>query len=364
MNICTIKYENGMLRISGEQSLPDILNNNSISGFLLTKDSETYIRKQTGSPLYKLLTKPYVISEVYTDGLALLNCAIVLGMTGKVTYSSLERNLYTKESDMIIDVYESKYASPEVIIEYSKPYGSDIELGNAIIKHGVIRKDERVFGLKYARPGIYHSGNLIYMDFKNFYPNLVDEMGCPPNFSCEKWSKLIQHHECKFAMNKIIGRFDSDYSLFYNPTYANNLRKFGRMKLMYYISKCKKLILCNTDSILAEIDEDFEYPSGVTIMPLTHCLIKNIGNYILYSEYNGSKTTGIFNKDEELIIGLERMGIEQPDENYSVRNLFGIDIDGYISSNSDPIPNLDRKCRYGLSRRLLKQSLISIQENI
>ena len=85
---------------------------------------------------------------------------------------------------------------------------------------------------------------------------------------------------------------------------------------------------------------------------------------MLYSEYNGYKTAGIFNKDEEAIIGLERMGIEQPDENYSVRNLFGIDIDGYISSNSDPIPNLERKCRYGLSRRLTKQSLISIQENI
>ena len=349
MNICTIKYEQGMLRINGDKSLPDILNDNSISGFLLTKDSETYIRKTTGSPIYKLVSKPYVISEIDTDGLALLNCAIVLGMTGKVTYSALERNLYTKDSEMIIDVYESKYASPEVIIEYSKPYGSDIELGNAVIKHSVIRKDERVFGLKYARPGIYNSEDLIYMDFKNFYPNLVDEMGCPPNFSCEKWSKLIQHHECKFAMNKIIGRFDSDYSLFYNPTYANNLRKFGRMKLMYYISKCKKLILCNTDSILAE---------------LTHCLIKNIGNYMLYSEYNGYKTAGIFNKDEEAIIGLERMGIEQPDENYSVRNLFGIDIDGYISSNSDPIPNLERKCRYGLSRRLTKQSLISIQENI
>ena len=364
MNICTIKYENGMLRISGEQSLPDILNDDSISGFLLTKDSETYIRKQTGSPLYKLLTKPYVISEVDTDGLALLNCAIVLGMTGKVTYSSLERNLYTKESDMIIDVYESEYASPEVITEYSKPYGSDIELGNAVIKHGVIRKDERVFGLKYARPGIYNSDKLIYIDFKNFYPNLMDEMGCPPNFSRDKWLKLIKHHECKFAMNKIIGRFDSDYSLFYNPNYANNLRKFGRMILIYYISKCKKLLLCNTDSILAEIDNNFEIPDGVTIVPLTHCLIKNIGNYILYSELNGYKTTGLFNKDEELVIGLERMGIEQPSENYTIRKIFGIDIDGYISSNSDPIPNLDRKCRYGLSRRLTKQSLISIQENI
>ena len=364
MNICTIKYENGMLRISGEQSLPDILNDNSISGFLLTKDSETTIRKITGSPLYKLFSQPYVISEVEADGLALLNCALVLGMTGKVTYSALERTLYTKESDRIIDVYESKYASPEVIIEYSKPYGSDIELGDAVIKQGLIRKDERVFGLKYARPGIYNSDKLIYIDFKNFYPNLIDEMGCPPNFSRDKWIKLIQHHECKFAMNKIIGRFDSDYSLFYNPNYANNLRKFGRMKLMYYISKCKKLLLCNTDSILAEVDNNFEIPDGVTTIPLTHCLIKNIGNYILYSELNGYKTTGLFNKEEELVIGLERMGIPQSDENYSVRTLFGIDVDGYISSNSDPIPNLERKCRYGISRKLTRQSLISIQENI
>ena len=136
------------------------------------------------------------------------------------------------------------------------------------------------------------------------------------------------------------------------------------LTILENLVECKKLLLCNTVSILAEIDEEFDYPAGVTLIPVTHCLIKNIVNYILYSEYNGSKTTGIFNKNEELIIGLERMGIEQPDENYSIRNLFGIDIDGYISSNSDPIPNLERKCRYGLSRRLTKQSLISIQENI
>lgn len=364
MNICTIKYEKGMLRISGDKSLPDILNDNSISGFLLSTDAYSEMCKLAPRGWFKSLTCPYVVSNDEQDGISLLTSSIVLGMSGKVSYKLLEKNLYTKNSSTIIDIYDTKYATPEVIKEYSKPYGSDIEIGNAVITQGTLRKDERVFGLKYARPGIYNSGNLMYMDFKNFYPNLVKEIGCPPNFSCEKWSKLIQHHECKFAMNKIIGRFDSDYSLFYNPTYANNLRKFGRMKLMYYISKCNKLILCNTDSILAEVGEDFEYPDGVTIVPLTHCLIKNIGNYILYSEYNGYKTTGIFNKDEELVIGLERMGIKQPDDNYSIRNLFKIDIDGYISANSDAIPNLERKCRYGYSLKLTKQSLISIQENI
>ena len=133
---------------------------------------------------------------------------------------------------------------------------------------------------------------------------------------------------------------------------------------MYYISKCKKLLLCNTDSILAIVDEKFEYPDNVTITPVTHCLIKNIGNYVLYSNNNGYKTTGIFNKEEELVIALERIGITQPEENYKVRKLFGIDIDGYISADTNSIPGLERKCRYGISPRLSKQALISIQENI
>ena len=364
MNICVVKYEQGMLRFSDNYSFPDILNNNSISGFLLSTDSYSEICRLAPRGWFKSLKVPYVVSNDEQDGISLLTSSILLDMHGKVTYKTLEKNMYTKNSSTIIDVYDTEYATPEVIEEYSKPYGSDIEIGNAIITQGTLRKDERVFGLKYARTGIYNSEHLIYMDFKNFYPNLVKEMGCPPNFSEEKWNILLSNHDCKFTMNKIIGRFDSDYSLFYNPVYANNLRKFGRLKLMYYISKCKKLLLCNTDSILAVVDEKFEYPDNVTITPVTHCLIKNIGNYVLYSNNNGYKTTGIFNKEEELVIALERIGITQPEENYKVRKLFGIDIDGYISADTNSIPGLERKCRYGISPRLSKQALISIQENI
>ena len=365
MNICIVKYEQGMLRFSGDYSFPDILNNDSISGFLLSTDAYSEICKLAPRGWFKSLTCPYVVSNDEQDGMSLLTSSILLGMSGKVSYKSLERNLYTKDSSTIIDIYETKYATSEVIREYSKPYGSDIEIGNAVITQGTIRKDERVFGLKYARSGIYSSPNLVYMDFKNFYPNILKEYGCPPNFSEEKWDLLLSNHDCKFTMNKIIGRFDSDYSLFYNPIYANNLRKFGRLKLMYYISKCKKLLLCNTDSILAIVDDKFEYPTNISISLLTHCLIKNIGNYVLYIDIlNGCKTTGIFNKEEELVIALERMGVTQQEENYTVRKLFGIDVDGYISADNSSIPGLERKCRYGISPRLSKQALISIQENI
>lgn len=146
--------------------------------FLLSTDAYAEIGKLAPYGWFRSLTCPYVVSNDEQDGISLLTSSIVLEMSGKVSYKSLEKNLYTKDSSTIIDIYETKYATPEVIKEYSKPYGSDIEIGNAVITQGTIRKDERVFGLKYARPGIYDSGNLMYMDFKNFYPNLVKEIGC------------------------------------------------------------------------------------------------------------------------------------------------------------------------------------------
>ena len=94
-------------------------------------------------------------------------------------------------------------------------------------------------------------------------------------------------------MNKIIGRFDQEYSVFYDPDYANNVRKFGRLKLMYYITKCKELILCNTDSILAKMSDEFIVPHDASKIDVSNALVKNIGNYVLIEYSTNQKSLSL-----------------------------------------------------------------------
>lgn len=309
---------------------------------------------------------PYVITNDVNEGWSMINSALALKLQGKITYKYIEDNLLLdKDSSSmgLINIYTCKYMTPEVMKEYTKPYGSTINLSKAEIVHGTVRKDERSFGLKYAKPGIYK--DLVYFDFHNFYPNILLEYGVPSRMDYHKWSRLVTYGNCKFTMNKIIGRFDQNYSIFYDPEYANNIRKFGRLKLMYYISKCKELILCNTDSILAKVSEDFIFPYDVSKINVSNALIKNIGNYVLHDHIDEEyKTTGIFNKPEELVIAKERMGLKPSDDEFKISNLFGTEEEGFISADSTPIESIDRKCRYGKSQRLSRKQLVSIQENI
>lgn len=318
--------------------------------------------------VYKLLEATYGIHDETNreEVEKITESCFVIGSRGYSSYKRLEKSLLCHDSKPTINFTSSKYYSGRVISEFNKPYGSDILISGAEIKTQKIRNDKRVFGLKYAKPGIYHKDDnkkLIYMDFKNFYPNILMEYGGPNMFNTDLFKKMIDHGGLKSVLNKLIGRFDAEYSLFYDISYANNLRKFGRLKLMYYIDRCNKLLLCNTDSILAYVGKDFEIPDGVEHTYLESCLIKNIGNYVLTDNVT-TKTTGIFNKQEELVIASERMGYEQPDYKYSLKYLFGIDKVGYISSNDNEILGFDRKIRYGYSDKLNKKSLISIQENI
>lgn len=336
-------------------------------GAVMTRDVFTHIHTYFGEvSRFVGVARPYVVTNDFNDGESMIHTALVLGINGQVNYKKIEQALATNKSDSRIDPYSCKYAEPSVLKEWTKPYGSTINISKAKIVHGHIRHDERVFGLKYAKSGIHE--DLIYLDFKNFYPNLMEEYGCPPRFNSSLWKDLIADGNCKFTMNKLIGRFDAEYSIFYNPEYANSLRKFGRLKLLYWISKCDELIFSNTDSILARVSKDVEFPKDAKVENIDKALIKNIGNYVFYvidSEDTGHfKTAGIFNKPEELVIAKERLGYNPSDDEFLLRNLFGTDEDGYISSDSKPIEQATRRIRYGKSPRLFKKQLISIQENI
>lgn len=341
--------------------------NERVEGVILDTDSartlcDLWNKSQTR--LFKDI--PFVITNDVDEGWSMINSALALKLTGKITYKYLEENLLLDpdgSSMGLLDIYSCKYMTPEVMKEYIKPYGSEINLAKAKIVQNTIRKDKRSFGLKYAKPGIYE--NLIYFDFHNFYPNILLEYGVPSRMDYHKWLRLVTYGNCKFTMNKIIGRFDQEYSVFYDPDYANNVRKFGRLKLMYYITKCKELILCNTDSILANMDDDFIVPHDASKIDVSNALVKNIGNYVLIDKKNDEyQTTGIFNKPEEFVIAKERMGLKPSDDEFKISNLFNTDEEGFISADITPIESLDRKCRYGKSDRLSRKQLVSIQENI
>ena len=341
--------------------------NERVEGVILDTDSAETLCEMWKRPQSKLFKDiPFVITNDVDEGWSMINSALALGISGKVTYKYIEENLLLDEGGYsmgLINVYSCKYMTPEVMKEYTKPYGSTINLAKANIVHNTVRKDKRSFGLKYAKPGIYK--DLIYFDFHNFYPNLLLEYGVPSRMDYHKWMRLVTFGNCKFTMNKIIGRFDQDYSIYYDPDYSNNIRKFGRLKLMYYISNCEELILCNTDSILAKVSEDFTLPYEVSKIDVSNALIKNIGNYVLIDTKNDEyRTTGIFNKPEEFVIAKERMGLKPSDDEFKISNLFNTDEEGFISADITPIESLDRKCRYGKSNRLSRKQLVSIQENI
>ena len=365
INILKLELRNGFIEDQYENRL--LKCPYETDGAVMTKDVFMHIHTYFGEVArFVGVNRPYVVTNDSNDGESIIHTALVLGIHDQVNYKKIEQALVSNKSDVRIDPYSSKYATPNVLKEWSKPYGSTINIAKAKIVHGHIRHDERVFGLKYAKEGIHE--NLVYLDFKNFYPNLMEELGCPPRFNSSLWKELIADGNCKFTMNKLIGRFDADYSIFYNPEYVNSLRKFGRLKLLYWISKCDELIFSNTDSILARVSEDVEFPKDAKVEKIDKALIKNIGNYVFYvidSEDTGHfKTAGIFNKPEELVIAKERLGYNPSDDEFLLSNLFGTDEDGYISSDSKPIEQATRRIRYGKSPRLFKKQLISIQENI
>ena len=344
---------------TGLQLYPALMDNVNYS-YVFTPDVETTFGKLTGRSKYDFFRKARFITDLNPD-VSLLVAAVELDYHGYVTFGRLEKCLLSADSDEIINVYSSKYATDEVLEQFTKPYGSEIVIKGSVIPPSRLRNDYREFGLKYAKPGIYE--NLVYFDWHNFYPNIMLELGCPRNLDREKIEKLLKIKNTKSFLNKLIGRFDAEYSLFYDTSYANKLRKFGRMKLMYYGMQSDEFIFCNTDSILAKFPDGFIPPDNTSVMNVEKALIKNIGNYVLYNS-NEVKTTGIFNKPEELVIAKYRMGVECTKDDFLLSNIFSTDEDGYLSSDNVRIENVDRKVRYGKSSRLSIPSLVSIQENI
>lgn len=328
--------------------------------YVFTPDAEIKFSKSTNRNKFNFFKHALFITSLDPDE-SMLYVAKELGCTGYITFSLLENELLSETSDLVTNIYSSKYATDEVLNEFTKPYGSEIHINKSIIPPSRLRSDRREFGLKFAKSGIY--SNLVYFDWKNFYPNIMLELGCPRNLDRCKIEKLLSLGNTKFFLNKLIGRFDAEYSIYYNPEYANLLRRFGRMKLMYYAFKCDELIFCNTDSILARVQDNFVAPDNTSVMVVENALIKNIGNYVFYNN-DEIKHTGIFNKPEELVIAKYRMGLNPLDEEFTLRKLFSIDEQGFISSDTTRIENLDRKCRYGKSNKLFKSGLVSIQENI
>lgn len=338
--------------------------------YIFTGTVATYIENSTGKRKYSLFkNSSYVIiseNDSYEDAYAMLYASKVLGIKDHVNYKKIEKSLLIspdEEPDTRLDIYDSMYMTPVVMKEFMKPYNSEMTIGGVTIPPSKYRSDHRVFGLKFADPGIYE--DLVYFDFHNFYPNLMLEMGCHTRISRTKIQELVDDGRCKFLLNKLIGRMDTEYSLFYDPEYANSLRNFGRLKLLYYISKCDRLVLTNTDSILAKVSEDFELPDNVTYHKISNAVIKNIGNYVLVEETTDKiYTTGIFNKPEETAVAKLRMGLNVPDEELTVDHLFNNGQQGYLSVNDTPILNVGRKCHYGCSNRLSRESLIRFQNGL
>lgn len=304
---------------------------------------------------------PYVVTNenVETADLSLLRCGVCLGLTGRVTLSKIEHALLCNNSDYIIDIYSSKYADKNSLGQFMKPYGSPWHVKSSVIETQNLRNDKREFGLKYALKGIYK--DLTYFDFHNFYPNIMLELGCPQNFDRNKFIELLNFGDTKFTLNKIIGRFDTEYSIFYDREYANLLRRFGRLKLLHYIFKTDQLILCNTDSILAKVSENFKVPENTTSIKVDNAIINNVGNYILQSgdEYI---QRGLFRKSEELVIAKERMGLHPCDDEFKLSNLFGSNEQGYLSASETSIEHCDHRCKYGKSLKLFRKPLVEIQE--
>ena len=344
---------------SGLQLYPSLMDNVNYS-YVFTPDVETTFSKLTGKYKYDFFRNTRFITDLNPD-VSLLVAATELDYHGYVTFSRLEKCLLSNDSDKTINMYSSKYATDKVLEQFTKPYGSEIVIRGSVIPPSRLRNDYREFGLKYAKPGIYE--DLLYFDWHNFYPNIMLELGCPRNLDRSKIENLLKVKGTKSFLNKLIGRFDSKFSLFYDPSYANTLRKFGRMKLMYYGMHSDEFIFCNTDSILAKFPEGFIPPDNTSVMNVEKALIKNIGNYVLYNT-NEVKTTGIFNKPEELVIAKYRMGIKCTKDDFLLSNIFGTDEDGYLSADNIRIENVNRKVRYGKSPRLSIPSLVSIQENI
>ena len=164
----------------------------------------------------KFSKSPYVITNenVETADLSLLRCGVCLGLTGRITLSKVENALLCDNSDYIIDIYSSKYADKDSLSQFMKPYGSSWQIKSSVIETQNLRNDKREFGLKYALKGIYE--DLTYFDFHNFYPNILLELGCPQNFDRHKFIDLLNFGDTKFTLNKIIGRFDTEYSIFYD----------------------------------------------------------------------------------------------------------------------------------------------------
>lgn len=351
------------------QVIPSLMDIENVD-YVFTATVARYIEDYTGKSKYRLFTKSsYVIiseNDSYDDAYAMLYASKVLGINGYINYKKIEKSLLItedEEPDTRIDIYDSMYMTPVVMKEFTKPYNSEMNIGGVTIPPSKYRTDHRVFGLKFADPGIYE--DLVYFDFHNFYPNIMLEMGCHTRISRNKIQELIDDGRCKFLLNKIIGRMDTEYSLFYDPEYANSLRNFGRLKLLYYISKCDRLVLTNTDSILAKVSDNFELPDNVTYHKISNAVIKNIGNYVLIEE-NTDKihTTGIFNKPEETAVAKLRMGIHVPDEELTINYLFNNGQSGYLSVNDTPILEVGRKCHYGCSDRLYRESLIRFQNGL
>ena len=309
----------------------------------------------------KFLKSPYVITNenIETADMSLLRCGVCLGLSGRITLSKIEHNLLCNNSDYIIDIYSSKYADKNSLSQFMKPYGSPWQVKSSVIETQNLRNDKREFGLKYALKGIYE--NLTYFDFHNFYPNIMLELGCPQNFDRQKFINLLNFGDTKFTLNKIIGRFDTEYSIFYNKEYANLLRRFGRLKLLHYIFKTDELILCNTDSILAKVSDEFKIPENTTCIKVDHAIVNNVGNYILYND-NECIQRGLFRKPEEFVIAKERMGLHPYDDEFKLSNLFGTNEQGYLSASETPIEHCDHRCKYGKSQKLFRQPLIEIQE--
>lgn len=350
------------------EMFPYLLDNGK-DDYIFLGGSAKYLSVVVGKYLYSMFTKSrYCIAvndDSHEDMVSMINVARVLDIKGYVNYKKIETSLLLskdEKSNERLDIYSSKYMSPEVMKEFTKEYGSDMIIGGVTITPSRLRSDHRVFGLKFADPGIYK--DLVYLDFHNFYPNLMLELGCPARMSRTKIKMLLDSGNCKFTLNKLIGRMDTEYSIFYDPEYANDLRNFGRLKLLYYISKCDHLVLTNTDSILAKVSERFELPENVTFHKISDAVVKNIGNYIIIDEYNKEYVAGTFRKPEELLVAKLRMGIDLDDEEFKIDSIFHNGQDGYLSVNDSPVIGLDRKCHYGVSGKLSKESLMRFQNGL
>lgn len=352
----------------GNELFPYLLDNGN-DDYVFLGGSAKYLSGLLGKNIYSMFRKSrYCIAvdeESNEDMMSMLHTANVLGLNGYISYKKIETSLILskyEKSDERLDIYSSRYMSPEVMKEFTKDYGSNMIIGGVTISPSKLRADRRVFGLKFADPGIYK--DLVYLDFHNFYPNLMLELGCPARMSRAKIKMLLDAGNCKFTLNKLIGRMDTEYSIFYDPEYANDLRNFGRLKLLHYISKCDHLVLTNTDSILAKVSERFELPENVTFHKISDSIVKNIGNYVMIDEDGKEYVAGTFRKPEELLVAKLRMGIDLDDEEFKIDTIFHNGQDGYLSVNDSPVIGLDRKCHYGVSSKLSKESLMRFQNGL